>query len=485
MAESQTNKQADELEQGLQRQPLWKFDEVTGEITGLDLASDKNRRLAIEHLRKIDIHLRTSQDNTRQAIEHILTQARAVIKTSAGQEKNALPKASAKEVDHLAKYIGFPSADIRAKMASMESADKTQFISEYAGLLYDSIEADFTEKIVSQLQSIPDKKTQIRALFSLVSSPESVTDQDIKNLHIPIDSTAISRYATHEQGEGVLPGIMTGSKQLNCAGRTLIASAVLKKLGIAHLVTSPDGHSLVLVKNEDGTYTYFDAQQGLIFDFPESALHITGDLDKGAVANLNVNEVTPPQCHSLGMVHKSFIAFNPEAGIVQQNLQNTIVAIENDWLDEGASRPLLRRMLQMFQNGKPSSDRTMTQSWIGRVHDELFSDIRNVETRIDSMQSRIEDLVPFFFMLVQKQWRVDSNVIAYMEEKQLWGIGNTEIEKWRNASQIVTKLRSWRSRGESDEVAAALGAMTHKTNRKGETLEYFFGEEKAVRKAAA
>ncbi|MBM3231631.1 hypothetical protein FJZ28_04905 [Candidatus Peregrinibacteria bacterium] len=484
MAESQSHGQADELEHDLIKQPLWKLDEVTSNISSLDLSREENRRLAIQQLRKIDVHLRTSQDNTRRSIEHVLHKTRSVMTTYAVEEQNVLPEATVQEIDHLAKYIGLPSADIRAKMANMESSDKNQFIMKYAGLLYDSIETDFTESIFNQLQSIPDKKVQVRMLFALLSSPESVTEEDLKNLGTPMNVEAKSRYTTHEEGEGVLPGIMTGSKQLNCAGRTLIVSAVLKKLGIAHLIASPDGHSLVIVQNDDGTNTYFDAQQGLLFDFPAEALRIEGDMNSGAVANLDVHEADSPDCHSLGMVHKSFLVFNSEAGIVQQNLQNTIVAIENDWLDEGSSRPLLRRMLQMFQKGKTSSDRTLTQSWIGRVHDELFSDVRNAESQIDSMRSRIEDLLPFFSMLVQKHWKIDDDVVAYIEEKQLWGIGNSQIEKWKNTSKIVDRIQLWRSKGDGDEVAAALGAMTGKKNVKGETLEYFFRDQEGRKKVA-
>jgi hypothetical protein len=104
MAESQYPRQADELEDDLYKQPLWKLDEVTGNIAALDLLNDENKSLALEQLQKIDVHIRTSQDNTRRSIEHVLNKARSVMDVRAAKEKNAVPEASAQEIDHLAKY---------------------------------------------------------------------------------------------------------------------------------------------------------------------------------------------------------------------------------------------------------------------------------------------------------------------------------------------------------------------------------------------
>jgi|CXWL01.1.fsa_nt_gi hypothetical protein len=319
----------------------------------------------------------------------------------------------------------------------------------YSKASYESIRSEFTSKILAQLL-IHGKKPQekIRLLFGLVSSPESVSSNDLSTVLPGQLHKSWERWRTEPRGAGVFPRIMNTTQQLNCAGRSLVASAVLKELGIDHFICSPDGHSIVLIKNENG-FTYFDPQQGLLVEnIPLEAISVNQDeLNKGTVAKIDVHQCPTATIQGLGYLHKSFLMFTPEAGITEQGMSNTRSAIKNKWIT--------------VQDDEENFERISGQK------DILFPETDT--PNIDESDKRGEELIGFFQMLAKNGWQITKEITEYNYEHQLYPASSEKDFK-----ALVEKLTQWSSKGETDEIAKGISRLTGKPNHSGATLTEFF-----------
>lgn len=333
-----------------------------------------------------------------------------------------------------------PEVQIDSKNISSET---------YAKASYESIRTEFTTKILSPL--LMEAKTpqeQVRMLFGLISSPDSVTDEDLPSLMPEKIRKNCQRWSTEKRGAGVLPRIMNATNELNCAGRSLVGSAVLKELGIQHFVCSPDQHSILLIETTEG-YTYFDPQQGLLVEgIPKDAIHFNADeLGKGTVGKIDVSRCPTATIQGLGYLHKSFLIFRPESGITEQSMSNTRTAIQQEWMQ--------------VENPDENLEKISIQK------DTLFPGTD--EPKVDQFRERATELIGFFQMLVDNQWRVTNETIAYNQTHQLYPVSSSD-----DLRSIVFNLQKWKSKGDSDEIAEGISKLTGRPNQSGKNLEYFF-----------
>lgn len=248
-----------------------------------------------------------------------------------------------------------------------------------------------------------------------------------------------------------MPSIMNQTQQLNCAGRSLIGSSALKELGIEHYICSPDQHSILLAKTERG-YCYCDPQQGLLVEgIPFDAIQFDRDaVSRGTVATIDVKKCPTATVQGLGYMHKSFLIFSPAAGISEQGMSNTRTAIQQQWIK--------------FDDQDEELEKISVEK------DRLFPGTD--EPDIDQLRSRASELVQLFQMLANNDWSINDQIIAFNRDHELYPLSKAE-----DFSGIVEKLRQWRSRGEADEIAQGIAALTGKQNVEGAGLDSFFEKQ--------
>lgn len=130
--------------------------------------------------------------------------------------------------------------------------------------------------------------------------------------------------------DGVLISSMQDG-QLECAGRTLIASTFLQESGIDHVVVSAPGHSFMVIEQSPETLIYFDANNDLFFTFPKSAL--AGYQNTQTTAECRLREYTPREDDLVDGVNTAFshfISMPAREAIGRQYLGNIAAALHGN-----------------------------------------------------------------------------------------------------------------------------------------------------------
>ena len=392
---------------------------------------------------ELDIHFKNTNTIASENIRDIQE-----LINSVQNEDTTLEMLSSEEVHELKLLTGVP-------IDTLNNDNREEFCKEYANNLRSSVEDTFANGIYEAIKDIPDDFSKIQTLFALISSPDSVSNQQMMEI-LPPGFERLERFETHENGFGVLPHFMNASKKLNCAGRSLITSSVLNKLHINHFIASPDEHSLVIIHipNTDQR-VYSDPQQGLLFTFPNSALKKEeGDVHSGAKVEIDLTQAQAPITNGIGLTHKSFVLYKPDEGITEQNMSNTISALGKNWLEKDYS-------------AEKAND---LQSAIGILKDNFFTD----EMKIDQFMDRAPALMELFTTGISCNWKTNSQIIDFILQNKLFSLGENREE---SSQKILDNLKNWKSRGSGDAIAQALSDATNKENIPGVNLEYFFKTE--------
>jgi hypothetical protein len=128
-------------------------------------------------------------------------------------------------------------------------------------------------------------------------------------------------------------GLITSMKQgnLECAGRTLIASTFLQEHNLDHVVVSAPGHAFLIVEQSPDNLAYFDANSNLFFTFPRQALE--GYKGLGRTSECRLKEYTPRKTDfydGISTVFSDFITMPASEGIGRQYLGNVAAALDGN-----------------------------------------------------------------------------------------------------------------------------------------------------------
>lgn len=215
-------------------------------------------------------------------------------------------------------------ARMRAEKAILESLD----------LDSDASLDNFQEKLRVAIESIPRYQELEKKMADV--PPEKLPYELFKMLQRSADSpdSYDQEKALHE--DGVLVKQIKQGSPLMCAGRVMIASAILQKCGIEHSVVSTiegdekdaSGHSVILLNVGEDKLAYFDAQNNLYFTFPKSALRGYEGSEKTSKCILE--EFTPDKndvIDGLNSINTKFITSPPSEGVASQYLTNISAAL--------------------------------------------------------------------------------------------------------------------------------------------------------------
>lgn len=132
------------------------------------------------------------------------------------------------------------------------------------------------------------------------------------------------------QGNGVLINSMQAGN-LECAGRTMIASRLFTNLGFEHMNAKPYGHSMIIFEQDEDTLVYFDANNDLYFSFPKSALKEYQATS--ALEECWLEEYTPREkdfYEGKNSVMRHMMVMPPDAGILQAYVNNAGAALNGN-----------------------------------------------------------------------------------------------------------------------------------------------------------
>jgi len=127
--------------------------------------------------------------------------------------------------------------------------------------------------------------------------------------------------------------LITSIKQgnLECAGRTLIASTFLQEHNFDHVVASAPGHALLIIEQSPDTLAYFDANKNLFFTFPRQALE--GYKGIKTTSECRLKEYFPRETDfydGVSTVFPDFITMPVKEGVGRQYLGNVSAALNGN-----------------------------------------------------------------------------------------------------------------------------------------------------------
>lgn len=120
-------------------------------------------------------------------------------------------------------------------------------------------------------------------------------------------------------------------ENLECAGRTLIASTFLQDHNFGHVAVSAPGHAFLIVEQSPDTLAYFDANKNLFFTFPRSTLEGYKGMETTSACRLK--EYIPRKTDfydGLSTVFSDFITMPAKEGIGRQYLGNVAAALNGN-----------------------------------------------------------------------------------------------------------------------------------------------------------
>lgn len=181
---------------------------------------------------------------------------------------------------------------------------------------------NFDEKLKNATKSLP-RYQQIEKNLEGIKR-ENLPHELFKVLKRDSDQEQIDPSAPRD---GVLISSMRKG-QLECAGRTLIASTCLQEHGIDHVAVTAPGHAFLVIEQSPDTLAYFDANNNLFFTFPRSALD--GYKDTETSAECRLKEYIPREADfvdGVNTTYSHFIVVPAQEGVGRQYLGNVASAL--------------------------------------------------------------------------------------------------------------------------------------------------------------
>jgi hypothetical protein len=242
------------------------------------------------------------------------------------------------DIDDVEKDNGREVRETEVNIESPEKGPETELSprKRAEGVLLETMELDgdsglydFQGRLAERIKSLPlyqeleislaetEGKDFVYALFEAVKQSADRTSVDSGADERPID--------------GVLIRSMRQGK-IFCAGRTMIASTLLRERGIEHFVTSGVGHAFIIVEIDEDTLAYFDASEKVYFTFPKSALDGYRGPRESAICSIREyvprdKDVIGEREEGLGAVHTSFVIMPSAEGVARQYLNNVGAAL--------------------------------------------------------------------------------------------------------------------------------------------------------------
>jgi len=179
------------------------------------------------------------------------------------------------------------------------------------------------------------------------------------------------------RAEGPPDGVLICSMRtgaLECAGRSLIASTLLKDRGIPHAIVQAPGHSFLLIETADDTLAYMDPNNNLLFTFPTSALE--GWRGTNDISACRLRPFVPRESDTIdgaGVPFTDFIVVPPDEGVARQYLDNVNASL---W-----GKP------EFSASGIPI-DRAASDA-VGKMQEERFGVNETLATFFEQMEQRL------------------------------------------------------------------------------------------------
>jgi len=234
--------------------------------------------------------------------------------------------------------------------------DSAENLDNFDGQLKESVKSlPKYKEIEAKLKNV-DKKDLPHELFNLLKKDADKKEIDQKK---PRDGVLIK---SMKQGH------------LECAGRTLIASTILKEHNIDHTVVTAPGHSFVVIEQSLDTLAYFDANNNLFFTFPKEAL--TGYGGTQTSSECRLKNYIPRETDVVDGINTAFSHFvtTPAAeGVGRQYLDNVTAALSGN---------------KEFETSGVTTDKELS-----KTTEHIQSELYGKNSVLDNFYSKIEGLL--------------------------------------------------------------------------------------------
>lgn len=258
---------------------------------------------------------------------------------------------------------------------------------------------NFNEQLEKATKDLP-KYQQIEKQFA-GGKNEELSYELFKTLKTDSDQGKTNKSMS---GDGsLIKSLKQGN--LECAGRTLIASTFLQEHKLDHVVVSAPGHAFLIVEQSPDTLAYFDANKNLFFTFPRSALE--GYKGMETTSECRLKEYIPRQIDfydGLGTVYSDFITMPAKEGIGRQYLGNVTAALNGNKefetsdiaVDKGASKATQKIEEEIYGKNE------VLDNYYSKVEDLIkrqeiqMEDDRKVISEIIKSYPKHDDFISFF-----------------------------------------------------------------------------------------
>lgn len=210
------------------------------------------------------------------------------------------------------------------KEISLEDRQKAE------NIISDTLEIEnldnFDQTLAEATKNLPKYK---ELKEKLVNTEKTNFSYELFNL-LKKDADNTSKLDKNIPRDGVLVKSMKQG-HLECAGRTLIASTLLKEKGIDHMAVSAPGHSFLLIEQTPDTLAYCDCNNNLFFTFPKESL--AGYKDTKTTANCKLKPYSPRKEDVLDGVNTTFdnfVVIPTTEGVGRQYLDNVTAALNGN-----------------------------------------------------------------------------------------------------------------------------------------------------------
>jgi len=183
---------------------------------------------------------------------------------------------------------------------------------------------NFNEQLEKATKTLPRYQEIVN---ELKAGKKEIPYELFKALKTDSDKTKASEPAPRDGA------LITSIKQGNieCAGRTLIASTFLQEHNFDHAVVSAPGHSFLIIEQSPNTLVYFDANNNLFFTFPRQALEGYRGVEESSECRLK--EYSPRETDfydGVSAVFSDFITMPAKEGVGRQYLGNVSAALNGN-----------------------------------------------------------------------------------------------------------------------------------------------------------
>lgn len=201
-----------------------------------------------------------------------------------------------------------------------------------------------------------------------------------KNEELPYELfKTLKKNSDKIQTDESMPGdgsLITSMKQgnLECAGRTLIASTYLQGRDFNHAIVSAPGHAFIIVEQSPDTLAYFDANNNLFFTFPRQALEGYKGIE--TTSECRLKEYSPRETDfydGVSTVFSDFITMPAKEGVGRQYLGNVSAALNGN---------------KEFETSNIAVDKEASEA-TQKIEEEIYGK----NEVLDNYYSKVEDLI--------------------------------------------------------------------------------------------